>query len=892
MAAEHHHHSGNQYESLIGAVVVAVCLVVAVIVGHSFREKAPAKDAKRLVAPTAGAKNPTVEVVVFGSLTSRDSAYTTSVALRLAHDFPRDVRVRYHLSGYNDSTLLARAALAAHRQGRFWAFLGWAYGFNKALEHPQARFKLKQRFDLDNEKVAHKKIEQWVKANRLDWKRFNADMHSEAVKTYLLREASRAGFSGRSALGALLINGTMRNVKETNYLGLKRRVEREIRRVRHKRGVAGSLVRARMLITAENTRGKDWQLFLKTIAGSDEPSWTPKPPRTRQYVPVWPKTDFIQGPRDAPVTFVVFSDFRCPHCGRAAETFRRLRAEYPRDLRVVFKFFPLPKEREPQSWFAAKAALAAGQQGRFWPYHDRLFATAERWSRRRGTDFVFRIARELGLEMARFRRDLASSELDKRLQFDLALVAKLGFSGTPGLFVNGAKIPHYPYLELWRWIEFEKLRAASLRRQGVASSKWYSLLSGKRPDSTPPRTPSRPTPTEKKPSDSLLRAGRFRVPVRPTDAQLGPQNAPVTAVHFLDLSVPANVLALRNLLLVRRRFEAQLRVVVRHDPRAHHRAARQMALLSIALQRRGQFWLMLDRLPRQGTIDLASIWNAVAALKLDKRQLERAMKESATREWLDGDRLDARLAGSTWEHKSYLNGRLLKATAPLDALADAVRFEAQALRGRLVAGRGSDQPYRLVLESGRLAGPHLQRESVRLPDDGSPSLGSRTAPLRLVLFRDPTGEADARLSTALESWLAENGRGSRVRIVFKHVPDTQRPGTELAALAVLAADRLGKYVAYCRALFANRGKRTRAKLIEYARDVEIKPTEFEALLADRRVADQLRRDRQLAKQVGVRETPVLFVDGRRLVFGGPLEPGLVREMMRRRLQGVVPKPKR
>ncbi|MCA9519562.1 MAG: thioredoxin domain-containing protein, partial [Myxococcales bacterium] len=384
------------------------------------------------------------------------------------------------------------------------------------------------------------------------------------------------------------------------------------------------------------------------------------------------------GPKDAAVTFVVFSDFRCPHCGRAAETFRRLLAEYPRDLRVVFKFFPLPEKREPQSWLAAKGALAAGRQGRFWAFHDRLFSTAQYWSRRSGTGFVERIATELGLDIPRFRRDLASVDLDKRLRYDLMLVSRLGFSGTPGLFINGAKVPHYPYMELVRWIEFEKLRAAKLRRKGNSPAGLYAALIG---HTTMPSPALHRAPGVTKTSrETLLSSTVRRVPVGPDDAQLGPPNALVTAVHFLDLSVPANVRALRNLLLARRRFPQTMRVVVRHDPRSHRREAMEMAALAVALQRRGQFWFVFDRVAEKRSIDLNTLWAAVAALKLDRRTLERAMRDEMTRGRLDRDRFDARRAGVTWSSKSLLKGRLFARAAQPGALVESSRHE-QAARG-------------------------------------------------------------------------------------------------------------------------------------------------------------------------------------------------------------------
>ncbi len=111
----------------------------------------------------------------------------------------------------------------------------------------------------------------------------------------------------------------------------------------------------------------------------------------------------IRGAEEAPVTIVEFSDFQCPFCGRALPTVQELLRRYPKGVRWVFKNFPL--DFHPDSLLAHKAALAAGEQGKFWEMHDLIFANQ---SAIRRDDLVLQ-ARQLGLDMSRFIADLDSS---------------------------------------------------------------------------------------------------------------------------------------------------------------------------------------------------------------------------------------------------------------------------------------------------------------------------------------------------------------------------------------------------------------------------------------------------------------------------------------------------
>lgn len=160
------------------------------------------------------------------------------------------------------------------------------------------------------------------------------------------------------------------------------------------------------------------------------------------------------GPADAPVTIVVFSDFQCPFCARAVDTLEVLQTRYGDDLRIVFKNRPLPMhDRAPA---LARAALAAHEQGRFWDFHDALFDAA----RMHDKADVEKLADKLGLDVRRFRADLAEPRFAAQVEADDAEGQRLDVRGTPTFFVNGRRITGAQQASAFRTIIDEELRTA------------------------------------------------------------------------------------------------------------------------------------------------------------------------------------------------------------------------------------------------------------------------------------------------------------------------------------------------------------------------------------------------------------------------------------------------
>ncbi|HKS30134.1 MAG TPA: thioredoxin domain-containing protein [Pyrinomonadaceae bacterium] len=147
----------------------------------------------------------------------------------------------------------------------------------------------------------------------------------------------------------------------------------------------------------------------------------------------------VRGAVDAPVTLEEFADFQCPPCARFYPELKKIEAEYGTRLRVVFRHYPLEMHEHADE--AAQAAEAAGAQGRFWEMHDKLYERQDEWSKASDASSIFtKYAQELGLDLARFNKDMESIEVAERIRLDRERGESIEIDGTPSLFINGREI--------------------------------------------------------------------------------------------------------------------------------------------------------------------------------------------------------------------------------------------------------------------------------------------------------------------------------------------------------------------------------------------------------------------------------------------------------------------
>jgi protein-disulfide isomerase len=161
-----------------------------------------------------------------------------------------------------------------------------------------------------------------------------------------------------------------------------------------------------------------------------------------------------KGVETAPVTIVEYSDFQCPFCGRVVPSLDKLFKAYPDKIRIIFKQYPLSFHANARP--AAKAALAAGRQGKFWEMHDLLFANQTALSDANYLAW----AKQLNLDLDQFKKDLSDPALETQIAADEKEARGFGISGTPSFVINGTKyVGAYPYER------FEQIIKAELEKK-------------------------------------------------------------------------------------------------------------------------------------------------------------------------------------------------------------------------------------------------------------------------------------------------------------------------------------------------------------------------------------------------------------------------------------------
>ena len=206
--------------------------------------------------------------------------------------------------------------------------------------------------------------------------------------------------------------------------------------------------------------GAGWYLKNKATApASTSAAPTPNPSRA-SVTPGTPVPSSLEpgadpphalGPAGAPVTLEEFGDFECPPCALLHPELKTIEHEYGARVRIIFREFPLVPAHQ-HALVAARAAEAAGLQGKFWEMHDLIYETQRAWHDVFDVRPIFEgYAQRIGLNVERFKRDIGSEAVERRIFLDGKRAHSFGVKGTPTVFLNGREVP------------FDSLPAAKLR---------------------------------------------------------------------------------------------------------------------------------------------------------------------------------------------------------------------------------------------------------------------------------------------------------------------------------------------------------------------------------------------------------------------------------------------
>ena len=164
-------------------------------------------------------------------------------------------------------------------------------------------------------------------------------------------------------------------------------------------------------------------------------------------------SEHVKGNPEAAVVLAKYSDFQCPACAQGAVVVNDILSQYGEQVRFEYNHFPLITIH-PAAIPAAKAAEAAGQQGKFFEMHDKIFENQSVWGNAASPNVYFeQYAEEIGLDIALYKRHLNASVIEDKIMGEFREAQQAGFTGTPTFTLNGQRMQFASYNEMIELIE-------------------------------------------------------------------------------------------------------------------------------------------------------------------------------------------------------------------------------------------------------------------------------------------------------------------------------------------------------------------------------------------------------------------------------------------------------
>ncbi len=572
-------------------------------------------------------------------------------------------------------------------------------------------------------------------------------------------------------------------------------------------------------------------------------------------VPVTPR-DPTWGNHDAPATLVVWSDFECPHCARAAATVEALKQAYgPEQLRVVWKNLPLPFHPHARPTAeAAMAVFALGGSSAFWTFHDLALANQAGLTEAN----LLAWAASAGLDPAGVAAEIASRRPSAKLDEDVALARRLGVRGTPAFRINGLPLDGARPEADFRAVLDEQLPAAGeLIAIGTPREGLYPALCARNTALAAPTAPAASPPL-----DETI----FAVPVDRDDPSRGAEDAIVTLVLFSDFACPFCQRVETTMAALRQKYGSDLRVVWKDLPLpAHPQAVPAAVLARLALERQGHagFWRAHDALVEPGkTLDEAGLKEVAVRLGVPWFEVAAAVADRRFQPQLDRTRALAERLGVRGTPVTFVNGRRLEGALPAEVFEWIVEAQLDKARDLLEAGQTRANLYAAVTQTPEVV-EELERKTVAPPTRDHPARGSAKAKVTIQVFGDYQCPETLRALPKLTE--IEKQFAGRVRLVWRHRPLAFHEDAALAAEAaqeVFAQKGAGAFWRYHDLLFAaqTEGGLRRPQLEKLARRLGVDGRRFRAALDSHRHRSVVERDKEVLEQAELRDIPAILVN--------------------------------
>jgi protein-disulfide isomerase len=351
--------------------------------------------------PWVGATVPMVTIVVFSDYQCPYCDRFDQTLDQLLGRYPNQLRIVYRqfpLPSHREAEFAAAVALAAHAQGQFLAVHRWLYENMHALNHLSVAERI-TNYGLDTQRLLDE-VDGGRHITRID-----DDL--EVGKRFEVTGTPSYFINGRPGSGAQPIEELERIVREEISL-------------------------AERLINAGSTPEQVWaRILAASTDGQDSVAVKVASKRYPMLLAGLPR----RGATTAKVEVLMCGDFDCPYSKKSVATLEQLLQAHPNDLAIFFRNHPLPMHANARA--AHRAAVAADNQGQFWPMFELLYADP---SKRSDADLEA-MAKQLKLDVKRFRKDVTAAKTEERIDTELAYCEQaLDASGTPTFFINGRKL--------------------------------------------------------------------------------------------------------------------------------------------------------------------------------------------------------------------------------------------------------------------------------------------------------------------------------------------------------------------------------------------------------------------------------------------------------------------
>ena len=332
--------------------------------------------------------------------------------------------------------------MAAARQGRFWDYHDTLFANQKLLKEEN--------------------LVQFAEDLGLDMDTFNADRKDPKIQARIDADQASVVKLGARGTPAFFVNGI--HVKGAKpFEEFKKIIDAELVKVNAK--IAGGVAADNAVYAVFKENNKDAFDYLVRLL----PIRKPPPPPPEVWKVSLRGNEAAKGAGvDAPVTIVEWSDFECPFCSKVGTTINKVLTEYEDQVRFVFKHNPLSFHKK--ALLASEASIEAQEQGKFWEYHDLLFANQKALDRENLDSY----AEQIGLDMPAFKAALDNRTHKERALLEQADAGDVKASGTPAFFINGRKLKGNTFEDFKGLIDAELKEVKALLDAGTPASDVYA----------------------------------------------------------------------------------------------------------------------------------------------------------------------------------------------------------------------------------------------------------------------------------------------------------------------------------------------------------------------------------------------------------------------------------